>query len=181
MLSRCLFIVPQLTQAFSSVVELWHPHTNSLVQLLQEDPTYLLHPLKIWECDQDLWEHYSVICRSTLMLWPWGKVEWLCGTFRNCLSKYSTSASIRYWSVSRCRHFLTDVSLSLTPCCLIRMNKEKILSKYNLREINNENLNLVVSMHRNSTETLSWYPYSFSVDVLVHPFPLLIYLLSYYW
>lgn len=54
MLLRCLFFflyIPHLTQAFSTVVELWHSHTNTLVQLLQQDTTYSLHLLKIWESD----------------------------------------------------------------------------------------------------------------------------------
>lgn len=48
---------------------------------------------------------------------------------RSHLSKYSTSASMWYWSASRWRNLLTEVSLSLTPCCLSRI-KEKWLHSY---------------------------------------------------
>lgn len=53
----CVFFIPQSTQALSTVVKLRGSHTNTLVQLLQQDTTYLLHLLKIWEGDNNLWRN----------------------------------------------------------------------------------------------------------------------------
>lgn len=53
----CVFFIPQSTQTLSTVVKLRRSHTNTLVQLLQQDTTYLLHLLKIWEGDNNLWRN----------------------------------------------------------------------------------------------------------------------------
>lgn len=48
------FNIPDFTEAFRTVVELWHSHANTLVQLLQQDATQSLHLLKIRESDRNL-------------------------------------------------------------------------------------------------------------------------------
>lgn len=43
------------------MVVMWCPNTNTLVQLLQQNATYLLHLLKIWESDHNLGKHLIVL------------------------------------------------------------------------------------------------------------------------
>lgn len=52
-----VFFIPQSIQALSTVVILWRSHTNTLIQLLNKDTAYLLHLLKIWEGDNNLWRN----------------------------------------------------------------------------------------------------------------------------
>lgn len=61
LLIKCVCCIPHLTQAFSTVEEMWCSHTNTLVQLLQQDATHSLHLIKIRESDLDLWEQNT--CR----------------------------------------------------------------------------------------------------------------------
>lgn len=104
-----LIYLPHLTQAFCAVVELWCSHTHAPVQLLQQEATYTLHYLKIREINQDLWGYWN-----TLQYMHSG----ICK--RSRFPPHFTSASMRYCSPSLCRNFLTEASLSLTPCCLLK-------------------------------------------------------------
>lgn len=39
--------IPDIPEALRTVVVLWHSHTNTLVQLLQQDATHFLHRFKV--------------------------------------------------------------------------------------------------------------------------------------
>lgn len=101
--------LPHLTQTFCAVVELWCSHTHAPVQLLQQEATYTLHYLKIREINQDLWGY-------------WNTLRYMHSSIceRSRFLPHFTSASMRYCSPSLCRNFLTEASLSLTPCCLLK-------------------------------------------------------------
>lgn len=104
-----LIYLPHLTQAFCAVVELWCSHPHAPVQLLQQEATYTFHYLKIREIDQDLWGYWNMLRYID---------SGICE--RSRFLPHFTSASMRYCSPSLCRNFLTETSLSLTPCCLLK-------------------------------------------------------------
>lgn len=164
-----LIYLPHLTQAFWAVVERWCSHRHAPVQLLQQEATYTLHYLKIREINQDLWGY-----GNTLQYMHSGICE------RSWFLPQFTSASMRYCSPSLCRNFLTEASLSLTPCCLLKWKLQDFNNATNENDFNT-NLMTACTNQRNSVPCVVTPPHSFKEyngtnaafhsDVFVHSRP----------